>query len=377
MKNIFFISANGFPSKSNRNTGIFTLEQAKVASLKNSVVLIDLQSNTSSKIYKNTFGGMQIHRLLYTKYNFFKIIKNLIYLNSLKKKYNPVLLISSFLNLKNVFYTFILNIKTVTIVHGSDAVVYNKLKKKIYKYYLTKNYKIFAVSKYTKKILLHYFKNNLISNKVKVVYNGFSKDKLKLYNKSFIKKIPKKKILISCVANAVPRKNIVFLIELFRELNIKHPNKYYLFIAGGFGPDTNKIKYFINHYGLKNNISFKQNLLNSEISSLLKSSKFFCLFSKEINREFEGFGIVFLEAMFSKNIILSSTHGGIQNIIHSGKNGYLFDIKKKDVVANIIKKIEFISKNKNEKKKIIDQAYSSSLNFSWDKNINEILNLSL
>ena len=30
-----------------------------------------------------------------------------------------------------------------------------------------------------------------------------------------------------------------------------------------------------------------------------------------------------------------------------------------------------------KKKKIIDQAYSSSLNFSWDKNINEILNLSL
>jgi hypothetical protein len=28
MKTIFFISPNGFPSKNNRNVGIFTLEQA-------------------------------------------------------------------------------------------------------------------------------------------------------------------------------------------------------------------------------------------------------------------------------------------------------------------------------------------------------------
>ena len=287
------------------------------------------------------------------------------------------MLICSFLNLKNVFYTFFLNIKTVTIIHGSDAVVQDIFKKIIYTYYLIKNYKIFTVSKYTKKILNNYFRTNLIINKAHVVYNGFSKEKLKLYNKSFTNKIPKKKILISCVANAVPRKNILFLIELFKELNTRKPNKYHLFIAGGFGPDTNKIKHLINYYRLKKNISYKQNLLNSEISTLLRLSKFFCLFSKEVNREFEGFGIVFLEAMFTKNIIISSKHGGIQNIIQNKKNGFLFNINRTDVKAKIIKKIEFISKNKKERKTIIGNAYSSSLNFSWDKNISEILNLSL
>ena len=377
MKNIFFMSANGFPSKENRNTGIFNFEQAKAASLKNSVVLIDLQSNKSNQININTFGGMKIHRLLYTKYNLFKAFKNLIYLNSLKKKYNPILLICSFLNLKNIFYTFFLNIRTVTIVHGSDAVVSNKFKKLIYYCYLVKNFKIFTVSRYTKKILISYFQTNLIINKTHVVYNGFSKDKLKLYNKSFIKNIPKKKILISCVANSVPRKNIPFLIELFRQLNTKKPNKYHLFIAGGFGQDTYKIKHLINIYGLNKNISYKQNLTDSEISTLYRLSKFFCLFSKEVNREFEGCGIVFLEAMFTKNIILSSTHGGIQNIIKNKKNGFLFNIKRRDVKTKIIRKIEFISKNKKERKTIIDKAYSFSFNFSWNKNISEILNLSL
>ena len=107
------------------------------------------------------------------------------------------------------------------------------------------------------------------------------------------------------------------------------------------------------------------------------SSKFFCLFSKEINREFEGFGIVFLEAMYTKNIIFSTKHGGIQDIIQDGKNGYLFNIHSQDILEKIIKKIEFISKNKKIRKKIIMNAYSASFNFSWEKNINEILNLSL
>jgi len=377
MKNIFFMSSNGFPSNLNRNTGIFTYEQAKAANLKNSVVLVDLQSNTSNSIYKDSFDGINIHRLLYAKYNLFKVFKNVIYLNRLKKKYAPILLICSFLNLKNVFYTFILNIKTITIIHGSDAVVINKLKKLIYNYYLIKNHKIVTVSNYTKNVLLRYFKSTLIKKKIKVVFNGFSKKKLNILNKKFSKRISKKKIIISCVANAIPRKNILFLIDVFRELNFKHPGKYYLIIAGGFGPDTNKIQYSIKQYGLKNEILFKQNLLNSEISTILKLSKFFCLFGKEVNREFEGFGIVFIEAMFTKNVILSSNHGGIKNIIQNGENGYLFEIKKRDVIKKIIKKIEFFSKNKKERKKIVDKAYTFSLNFSWKKNINEIINLSL
>ena len=81
--------------------------------------------------------------------------------------------------------------------------------------------------------------------------------------------------------------------------------------------------------------------------------------------------------MFTKNIILSSTHGGIQNIIKNKKNGFLFNIKRRDVKTKIIRKIEFISKNKKQRKKILDKAHSFSSNFSWNKNISEILNLSL
>ena len=377
MKKIFFISANGFPSTYNKNTGIFTFEQAKATNSKHLSILIDLQTNKSNKIYSNNFEKIKIHRLLYTKYNLIRALKNLIYLFKLKKKYNPDLLICSFLNLKNVFYTYFLRGKTVTIIHGSDAVVINKLKKLVYYFYLINNHKIITVSNFTKKVLLTHFKDIQIKKKIKVVHNGFSKDKFKVINKKFLYKIPKNKIIISCIANAVPRKNIPFLINIFYELDAKYPNKYFLIIAGGYGSETKKINNLIIEYKLTKKILFKQNLLNSEIATILRFSNFFCLFSKEFNGEFEGFGIVFIEAMFTKNVVLASNHGGISEIVTNKKNGYKFNLNNKTVNKEIIKKIEFIQKNKKERDKVINNAYSYSLNFSWIKNINKVINLSL
>ena len=103
------------------------------------------------------------------------------------------------------------------------------------------------------------------------------------------------------------RKNIPFLIEVFNYLNSRNPQKYHLIIAGGRGNEENKIKETIQMHKLKNNISVMQNLLNSEISALLNKSNFFCLFSKKQKNEFEGFGIVFIEAMYTKNIVFTST----------------------------------------------------------------------
>ena len=377
MKKFFFISSNGFPSIHNKNTGIFTFEQVKAINSKHLPILIDLQTNKSNKIYCNNFEKIKIHRLLYTKYNLIRAFKNLIYLFRLKKKYNPDLLICSFLNLKNVFYTYFLRVKTVTIIHGSDAVVINKLKKIVYYFYLIYNHKIITVSNFTKKVLLTHFKNIHIKKKIKVVHNGFSKDKFKVINKKFLHKIPQNKIIISCIANAVPRKNIPFLINIFYELEAKYPNKYFLIIAGGYGPETKKINNLIVKYKLTKKILFKQNLSNNKIATILKFSNFFCLFSKEFNGEFEGFGIVFIEAMFTKNIVLSSNHGGIREIVINNKNGYKFSLNNKNVNKKIIKKIEFIQKNKKERDKVINNAYSYSLNFSWIKNINKIINLSL
>ena len=137
MKSILFISSDGFPSKANPTYGIFTYEQAKAVD-NYQVALVDLQTNSSYQIYKDKFNNLTIHRLLYTKYNPIKSIKNFLYLKKLQKAIMPSLIICSFLNLRNVLYTLFTNIKKVIIIHGSDAIVKNPFKKIIFKKFLSK-----------------------------------------------------------------------------------------------------------------------------------------------------------------------------------------------------------------------------------------------
>jgi glycosyltransferase involved in cell wall biosynthesis len=377
MKTIFFISSIGFPSKINKNVGIFTLEQAMAAGKDNRSILIDLATNKTSKIYTDKIDGLIIYRILYTKYNLVKIIKNFFFFKNLIHKYKPELTICSFLNLKNVLYTYFFDIKKVIIIHGTDAVVRNFLLKFIYYLFLLKVKKIIVVSHYTRNVLLEYFTKKIIKEKTIVIQNGISIDKLNLKNKNFLERIPSKKIIISCVANFVTRKNIPFLIKVFGILNFRNPDKYHLIIAGGKGNEYDKINKLIKNYKLKYNISIMQNLLNNEISTLLNKSNFFCLFSKKYNHEFEGFGIVFAEAMYTKNIVFASKHGGIEEVVKNNLNGFSFDLEKSNVKEKIVNKIEFVSKNKKLQKKIINNAFNYSLNFSWSRNIKKILNACL
>jgi glycosyltransferase involved in cell wall biosynthesis len=377
MKTIFFISSIGFPSKINKNVGIFTLEQAKAAEKENYSILIDLATNKTSKIYSDKIDELKIYRILYTKYNLVKIIKNFFFLKKLIEKYKPELIICSFLNLKNVLYTYFFNTKKTIIIHGTDAVVRNFFLKFIYYLFLLKVKKIIVVSHYTRNVLFEYFTKKIIKKKTVVIQNGISVNKLNLKNKNFNERFPPKKIIISCVANFVTRKNIPFLIEVFNILNYRNPNKYHLIIAGGKGNDESKINELIKNYQLQDNIFVMQNLLNSEISTLLNKSNFFCLFSKKHNHEFEGFGIVFAEAMYTKNIVFASKHGGIGEVVKNNLNGFSFDLEKSNVKEKIVNKIEFVSKNKKLQKKIINNAFNYSLNFSWSRNIKKILNACL
>lgn len=373
MNTIFFISSNGFPSNLNKNTGIFTFEQAKAIKCNANPILIDLQTNLTNKIYCEKLEGILIYRFLYTKFNLIKIFKNISFMILLIKEHKPYLLILSFLNLKNVLYTFYIKVKKIIIIHGSDSIVKNIFKKFIYENYLLKVNKIITVSKYTKKIFFKHFKNPKIHKKTKVVHNGFSNEKLLKLNRFFLKKIPKNKIIISCVANLIKRKNICFLIEVFNLLNLRNPNKYFLIIAGGNGDDKKNILNLISKYNLEKKILIKQNLSNSEISTILNTSNFFCLFSKNYKREFEGFGIVYLEAMFTKNVIFSAKEGGVVEIVKNNINGLSFNLNSRNSIKKIVNKIEIVQKNKKMSSMLIKNAFNHSLKFSWEKNIKKII----
>ena len=373
--NIFYFSSNGFPSKKYPNLSLFSFEQANKLKGKK-VFLFDLYTNRSDKIFINSYNKKKIIRLIYTKYNPIKIFKNIFFILKLYNKEKPYLSISSFLNMRNIIYSFFLPNKKIVIIHGTDSTTNNYFYKIIYNFFLIKVNKIFTVSFYTKKKLLNNYENNLIiKKKIRVVHNGFSSEKFLLKDKKILKKIPKSKKLILCVANLVKRKNILTLVEIFYIINKKYPKKFSLCIVGN-GPEYKNIKKKILDYNLVNQVYIFSKIKDSEMAALYYKSIFFMLFSKYYKKEFEGFGIVFLEAMFNKCIVFCSKHGGIQEFVKNNYNGFLFDLKNKNFKEQVVCKVTKMLRSKKIQKKIKYNAHKTSKNFSWKKNIDSILKYS-
>jgi glycosyltransferase involved in cell wall biosynthesis len=369
MKNIFILSSDGFPTVKNNNLGIFSFEQAKVIK-SHKVFLFDLLTNSTNTILIDEYQGLKIYRLLNCKLNIFKIIKNFLFIKKISKKNKPDFILCSFLSFKNVIYSTFLKAKKIVLIHGSDANTKSFFRKIIFNFYLKKINKIICVSKFTKKILIKNYKN--INHKTLVIHNGFSREKLDKIDTKFKKKIKsKKKILILTIANFVPRKNISALIDIFYQINLKMKNKFHLNIVGQ-GSEKDNLISLIKHYKLKKSVTIFSNLNNAQIASLYHSSKYFFLFSKNYKNEFEGFGIVFLEAMYKKNIIFASRNGGTTDILKDRINSFTFDIENYDHKKNILDRFFYIHKKTKIKRQIINSAYQYTKNFSWEKNINSI-----
>ncbi len=371
MKNIFIFSSDGFPTLNNPNLGIFSFEQAKAIKDKK-VYLFDLSTNFSNRIIIDKYHGLKIYRLYSSKFNIFKIILNYLFIFKIVKKNRPSLILSSFLNIKNIIYTSVLNSKKIVLIHGSDANTKSFIRKFIFKFYLNKLDRIICVSKYTKKILIQNYSD--IKKKTIVIHNGFSREKLKKTDLNLKKKIlNKKKILLLTIANLVPRKNIKDVIDIFYKINLKAKNKFHLNIIGQ-GSEKNNLEELIINNNLQKNVNIYSNLNNAQIASFYDASKYFFLLSKSYKHEFEGFGIVFLEAMYKKNIIFASTNGGITDILKNKKNAFIFNVENSNYKKKLLKTFFSVERNKKIQKKIIDKGISFSKKFSWEKNINLIIN---
>lgn len=80
--------------------------------------------------------------------------------------------------------------------------------------------------------------------------------------------------------------------------------------------------------------------------------------------EYEIFGMVLLEAMYYKTVVLTTQNGGSSTLIQNGLNGYIMQIENGWEWANTILSI---SNDERKMKKIQDNASSTIEKFyTWD-----------
>ncbi len=256
------------------------------------------------------------------------------------------------------------SIKYICAVHFSDVVVLksflyllfrNKLKN-VYK----KADKIAARSYVLQKKIEEIIPET--QNKTFVAYSGIDTDYI---SDSIKATFNRDEVQISTVASLIKRKNIDVIINSI--VNINH--KIHLKIIGD-GPERKRLEKLTQKLNISDKVTFLGGIAREKVISKLKESDIFILLSRN-----ETFGISYLEAMATGNIVIAKKEDGIDGIIQNSQNGFLINSEVgelKSCIENIIKmsdeEIEII------RQKSLDTIKRLTIKESAENYINNIVN---
>lgn len=166
-----------------------------------------------------------------------------------------------------------------------------------------------------------------------------------------------KKIKILYIGRFEERRNIPFILEIFSEIVKRNVNATLYMIGTGDKEYIDKCWSYAANLGIQDDIVYQERMEQKYLSGVYRLADFFLL-----PTEYEIFGMVLLEAMYYKTVVLTTNNGGSSTLIENGKNGYIFENKKASEWAKIVSEtpMEEINAMKNAAHDTIDNHYT------WD-----------
>lgn len=193
--------------------------------------------------------------------------------------------------------------------------------------------KIISISNYTKQITIS--ANSLEESKFLILPCTLDPE----YDKKIILKsknemsLPDGKIILTVSRFSITEKlkNIDLVIRALPFVIKEVPDAY--FVTAGDGDDIKRLKNIAKSIGVSERVIFAGRVPSDLLSSYYNLCDVFILPSEK-----EGFGIVFLEAMYFSKPCIGANRGGIPEVIEDGKTGFLVDPEDINSLSeNIIK----------------------------------------
>jgi len=159
-----------------------------------------------------------------------------------------------------------------------------------------------------------------------------------------------------CVARYDYFKRLDLLVEIWEKIHAKFPD-WTLSVYGGYGEERDNIGKLVKSKGLADCIQL--NGSTNQIDQKLIESSVFCFTS-----QFEGFGLVLIEAMqFGLPVVAFSTVG-VNTIVKDNNNGYLVRFGDVDTYAD---KLSSLLESYEERQRLGENARKSLSLFSKEK----------
>lgn len=212
--------------------------------------------------------------------------------------------------------------KIVCFTYGSEVNIVDPYIKRnarlvylIKKFLLNRVDRIITISSYTEKILKRITKKDVYI--ISPRYDG------ERFEGREHKK--KEKIVLISVAQLTPRKGQQYVLK---SLNSLKDDLDFLYYIVGSGSYRKNLENLIKKYKLEERVFIKSGLKNREVYKLYRESDIFVLPVFYYRGDFEGFGIVYLEAGAFKLPVIATGSGGSKDILIDGFNSIL--VKERD-----------------------------------------------
>jgi glycosyltransferase involved in cell wall biosynthesis len=226
--------------------------------------------------------------------------------------------------------TRLLPVALVTSIHGADVFTDGRPRlqySRAFRLLLSSSDRIIAPSRRFQKDFLTVFPE--LNEKTTFIHNGVNLAELSDFRTEAIcnNQFP----YILCISAYKQQKAIDVLIQAFKRVQEIDSSLKLVIVGAGAGPLRGQVEDLAVSLGLQERIEFLGPKGRVEVAKLLHGCKLFVLPSR-----FETFGIVILEAMACKKAVVSTTVGGIPEIIENGRNGILVEPDNPDALAEAL-----------------------------------------
>jgi phosphatidylinositol alpha-1,6-mannosyltransferase len=196
---------------------------------------------------------------------------------------------------------------------------------------------IITVSTFTRKRLIRHFPAT--SGRVSVIPPGVSE---RFFVRHETIDSPSEKIPTFLTVTRLDEqdriKNVHGVIGALAELRQDYVFRYRIISGSQHGNYRQELESQIRDHGLENIVSIEGRKSDQELVDIYSQADLFILVSYAEPENFEGFGIVFLEANASGIPVLSTREGGMSDYIVEGENGFYVDDPSADGIRAALKR---------------------------------------
>ncbi|MEM2093589.1 MAG: glycosyltransferase family 4 protein [Candidatus Bathyarchaeia archaeon] len=182
---------------------------------------------------------------------------------------------------------------------------------------------IIAVSEFTKKEILKNY-DDVPSGKIRVIHNGVDVERFSpAKDKSAFKRkfgFRNEDLLILYVGRLYSRKGLPTLIEAIPKVAGKFNDVKFIISGKGLKDEENKLRCYAKKLGVEEKLIFLGYFPDEALPDLYRAADMFVFPSI-----YENLPFAMLEAMASGLPVITTTVGGIPEVIQDGKNGFMID----------------------------------------------------